>query len=61
MKISHTMGSICSNQTKKDLKAPADLSELLQQTEKVSLRVQSQNSLKLNSRLEPPDCPVPTG
>ena len=39
MKITHTMGSICSNQTKKDLKPPADLSELLLQTEKVKLRV----------------------
>ena len=34
MKITKTMGSICSNQAK-DIKPPADLSELLQQTEKV--------------------------
>ena len=35
MKITKTMGSICSNQASKDIKPPADLSELLQQTEKV--------------------------
>ena len=36
MKITKTMGSICSNQAK-DIKPPADLSELLQQTEKVCI------------------------
>ena len=35
MKIVRTMGSICSNHDRQELKAPADLSELLQQTEKV--------------------------
>ena len=39
MKITKTMGSICSNQASKDIKPPADLSELLQQTEKVSAYV----------------------
>ena len=37
MRILHTMGSICSNQNRNDLKPPADLSELLQQAEKVKL------------------------
>lgn len=36
MKITKTMGSICSNQAK-DIKPPSDLSELLQQTEKSGL------------------------
>ena len=36
MKYTKTMGSICSNEAK-DIKPPSDLSELLQQTEKVAL------------------------
>ena len=36
MKLAKIMGSICSNQSQKDVKPPADLSELLQQTEKVT-------------------------
>ena len=35
MKITKTMGSICSNQNRNEGKPPGDLSELLQQTEKV--------------------------
>ena len=45
MRINKTMGSICSNQAK-DIKPPADLSELLQQTEKVGT-----GPLKVNLKL----------
>ena len=41
MKISRTMGSICSNQTRNEGKPPGDLSELLQQTEKVRHEIRS--------------------
>ena len=47
------MGSICSNQTQKDVKPPADLSELLQQTEKVQYTLKYISLSHLSSFLFP--------